>query len=165
VDIYSLKEQLYQKEAYQYFLGINNITKEKVLVKTYSLKFLENYQNYYYKIINEMHLVEGIKSERILRPLSYLKTSNNMYVIYDYFPEKSIKYFIQNMEEEDLYPVGDLLDLAPPVLQRFRFLHEILLCISDLKYYQVLHRDLRPSNLLSNAFFYLLKLYKYFQFD
>jgi serine/threonine protein kinase len=154
VDIYSLKEQLYQKEAYQYFLGTNNITKESVLVKIYSLKFLENYQNYYYKIINEMHLVEGIKSLKILRPLSYLKTSNNMYVIYDYYPEKSIKYFVQNMEEQDLFPIGDILDLAPSVVQRLRFLKEILLCISDLKLYNVLHRDLRPSNLLSKVLFF-----------
>lgn len=149
VDIYSLKEKLYQKEAYQYYLGTNTVNKEPVFIKIYALKYLENYQNYYYKIINEMHLVEGISSSKILRPLSYLKTSNNMYVIYDYYSEKSLKYYVQQKSPADLFPANPSPQLAESILQRLCFLREILLCVSELEQDEVLHRDLRPSNLLS----------------
>lgn len=152
VDIYSLKEKIFEKEAYQYYYGNNTETKEPVLIKIYSLKFLEKNQTYYFKIINEMNLVEKINSSRILRPLSYLKTSNNMYVIYEYYQQKSLKYWVQQRNEDSFFPRfnGGFVTL---MLENLEFLESMLFCLREISEFDILHRDLRPSNFLCNFFF------------
>ena len=160
VDIYSLKEKVYEKETYQFHLGANTKTKEPVFIKIYSLKYLEKYQKYYYKIINEMHLVEGITSTKILRPLSYLKTSNNMYVIYDYFEEKSLKFLVQQSTKDQFYHQNMFndndQDFHEMVLLKLHYLKEMVACMIDLKADSIMHRNLKPSNYLSKLGFLVL---------
>lgn len=135
VDKYCLNEELKHMEHCQIYIGQERTTKQEVFVKVFSLKFIEKNKTLHQKVLNEMTIIESNDFPFIVKAVSYLKTANNMYHVYDYFPEKSLRELIA---ENGGFSVDDACRKARRILE----------CTLALHSNNIIHRNLKPSALL-----------------
>jgi len=136
VDKYCLIEELKHMEHCQIYIGQERTTKQEVFVKVFSLKFIERNKTLHQKVLNEMTIIESNDFPFIVKAVSYLKTANNMYHVYDYFAEKSLRELIAEG--------GGGLSID----EACRKARRILECVLALHSNNIIHRNLKPSALL-----------------
>lgn len=132
VDKFCLNDEIAKNAYSKTYKGIDRNTSQEVLIKVFALHLIDQNKLYHQKILNEMTIIESLESEYTIKPISYLKTSNNMYHVYERYPEGSLANYIKKS--------GKI-----PENQSLELFRRILECIKDLHTNNTLHRDLRPS--------------------
>lgn len=135
VDKFCLNEEVSKNEYSKTYNGVDRHTTQEVLIKVFSLQMIDLNKLYHEKVLNEMTIIESLESEYTVKPISYLKTSNNMYHVYERYKEGSLADYIK---KNGRIPENKSIELFRRILQ----------CINDLHVNNTIHRDLRSSAFL-----------------
>lgn len=85
--------------------------------------------------MNEIQTLSKIENTHVIKFLEMLKTSNNMYLVYEFCNGETLEHVINKKtflsEKESLV-----------------YLKQMLVAFKSLIKYNILHRDLKPSNIL-----------------
>ena len=132
VDKYCIETQLKKKEFWTEHRASEKDSKKQLFVVVYNFKQLDSSKILNQKIVNDMTIVESIRSNCIIKRINYIKTPNNMYQIYEFLTEGSLK---------DLLKAKRYL----PEMEALKVLIRTCECVSALHVNNTIHRNLRPS--------------------
>lgn len=135
VDKFCLNEQIEKNEYSKTYKGVDRNTGQEVVIKVFSLQSIDQNKIYHQKILNEMTIIEATESEYIVKPISYLKTSNNMYHVYERFNEGTLPEYMDRF--------GKI-----PEAKSLEFFRMMVQCVNDIHINNILHRDLCPSSFI-----------------
>lgn len=119
------------------FKGRNRQTGELVALKEIHLDSEEGTPS---TAIREISLMKELKHENILSLHDVIHTENKLMLVFEYM-DKDLKKYMDNH--------GDRGALPPPTIKSF--MHQLLKAIDFCHTNRVLHRDLKPQNLLINS--------------
>ena len=111
IDRFCLSKEIKKFDGYTIYRGYDRSNHEEIFVKIYSFNKLEEDLFFHKNVVNEMTINEELDSSIILKPISYLRTLNNMYHVYPYISLGSLKNFMQKNSEEKIVSCGRSLCL------------------------------------------------------
>jgi len=135
MDNYTRQEKLGEGTYATVFKGKNLLTGEPVALKEISLDSEEGAPS---TAIREISLMKELRHENILRLYDVIHTENKLMLVFEYM-------------DKDLKKYMDELGGPLPLPQIKSFLYQLLKGIAFCHDQRVLHRDLKPQNLLLNA--------------
>lgn len=82
VDRFCIEEEIETKEYCKIYKGIERVSRQPVYIKVFQLAYMNAHSTIHNKIIYEMSIADETKLSFIAKPLTYLKTENNMYHVF-----------------------------------------------------------------------------------
>lgn len=136
IDNYIILERLSASEFSEVFKSRHKITNEYFAVKTISFEKISSNPKYQEQISNELKALKILDSApNIVKFIKFLKTKNNLYIIYEYCENGTL----QNYQEKS--------KIVSESLALFYF-SQIVEGLAAIHSNKIVHGDLKPSNLL-----------------
>ena len=134
VDNYVLEEQIGSNKFASMFKSRNIKTKESVSIKILKLELYKKYPLLQTMITEEVQTLKILDSKNIIKSLRFLRTSNNMYQVYEYFENGNLK---SKLSESNYLSEREALYILKDIVNGLKHLYD----------HNVLHRNLKPSNI------------------
>lgn len=134
VDNYVLEDEIGKSQFIQMFKSKHIITKDYTVIKVLRLEIYKRYPMLQQMITEEVQALKILDSPFIIKSLRFLRTTNNMYQVYEYFPSGTLKSLLQQkyfLEEHHA------LKLFKDMVQGVRSLNDK----------NIIHQNLKPSNI------------------
>lgn len=135
VDNYALLEKLGAGQFAEVYKGKDRFNEMPVAIKVYSLQKFANSPKLKEMMLNEIKALSEFNCNNIIHYYKMLKTTNNIYLIYEYCDDKTLEdYIIKKKflsEKEALH-----------------FLKQLACALKEMIAKNVVHRDIKPSNIL-----------------
>ncbi|CAD8163035.1 unnamed protein product [Paramecium octaurelia] len=133
--IFNVKDRIGQGSYAEVFKGTNEKTGEKVAIKMLS-KSVINADDYLREgLIQEIKIMQKLKSPNIVQLLDVMETNNNYYIVQEY---------CDGGDFDELLKKRKLL----PEKEAIKFLVDVLNGFTQLIKNGIIHRDLKPANIL-----------------
>lgn len=135
VENYVLLELVGHGQYGECFKAKHFVTNELVAIKVLKIQIFKQFQKLQDMIINEIQALKRIDSIHIIKFIKMLKTSNNVYLVYEYCDGKSLE---------------ELLDAQKHLKesQALIVLRQIVSALKILNQNNIMHRDIKPQNIL-----------------
>ena len=135
VDNYVLLDKLGAGQFAEVFKGKDRANDMQVAVKVYSLqRFLSN-PKLKEMITNEIKALQDLNCNNIIHFYKMLKTSNNIYLVYEYCDSHTLEDYIISKK-------------FLPEKEALNFMRQLSIAFKDMVMKNIIHRDTKPSNIL-----------------
>ena len=134
VDNYVLEEEIGSSQFSSMFKSKNIVSKDLVAIKVLKLEMYKRYPLIQQMITEEVQALKFLDSPFIIKSLRFLRTTNNMYQVYEFFPQGNIKRLLsKNSFLEETH-----------ALKLFK---DIVYGIKAIYQKNIIHQNLKPSNI------------------
>lgn len=137
IENYILAEVIGSGQYGKVYKAKNMKNEEIVAIKVVKLDKFREIPKLHEFTINEIQTLSKIENPNVVRFIEMLKTSNNMYLIYEFCNGDTLEAFIQKRK---FLTEPETMKIFAQILNAFRCL------VKE----NILHRDLKPSNILFN---------------
>lgn len=137
IDNYVLKEIVGEGQYGKVYKAFNTQTYALYAVKVIRADKFKEVPKLQEFTLNEIKVLSKIEHPNIVRFVQMLKTSNNMYLIYEYCEHGTLEELIN---KKKYLSESETISIAKQMLDAFRVLSDN----------NILHRDIKPSNILFN---------------
>ncbi|CAK75359.1 unnamed protein product (macronuclear) [Paramecium tetraurelia] len=137
IDNYILIEAIGQGTYGEIHKGRNLISKEAVAVKTIKLDRFLNDSLLKEMIINEIQALKKLEDQHIVRMIKMLKSSNNIYLVYEHLNGGSLANYLQEKGRLSEYEGRQIIT-------------NIFKGFKTLNHEKIIHRNINPENLFFN---------------
>lgn len=135
VDNYILLEKLGAGQFAEVFKGKDRTNEMFVAMKVYSLQKFLNTPKLKEMILNEIKALSDLNSNNIIHYYKMLKTTNNIYLVYEYCDSHTLEdYIISKKFLTEKESLG--------------FLKQLSNALKEMILKNIIHRDIKPSNIL-----------------
>lgn len=135
VENYILYEALGAGQYGKVYRAKNTKTNETVAVKSVPLDKFKDVPKLEEFTANEIKILNRIKNPNIIRFIEMLKTTNNMYLVYEFCDGGTLEDYLQKKHH---FSEAESLKFFQQLLNAFKSIYKE----------NILHRDLKPSNIL-----------------
>jgi serine/threonine protein kinase len=134
VDNYILEEEIGTSQFCTMFKSRNIMTKEYVAIKVLKLDMYKRYPLLQQMITEEVQALKILDSKHIIKSLRFLRTSNNMYQVYEFFPRGNLKNLLS---KQTTIPEKEALAIFKDIVFGLKALYEK----------NIIHQNMKPSNI------------------
>jgi serine/threonine protein kinase len=135
IEDYLLQEVIGSGQYGKVYRAKNLKTDQEVAIKVVKLGKFKEVPKLYEFTMNEIQTLSRIENVNIIKFIEMLRTSNNMYLIYEFCKGGTLENLLNRVR---FLSERDAFDIFKQILNSFK----------SLVKENILHRDLKPSNIL-----------------
>ena len=137
VEKYLLQDKVGSGQFGDVYKGRHLVTNEITAIKVLKLSKFNRVPKLQDVILNEIQTLKKLESKHIVKFIKMLKTSNHIYLVYEFCNGGNLETYLNQKQ-------------SLSELEAFVIFEQLLEAIKQTYSYNIIHRDVKPENILFN---------------